>query len=81
MNKCPEHLLQFAWYLSHQAWLAKQGLPHHEFPEGTVAKRAYLRGYLRGADFRGADLRGADFRWADLSGAKGIVSSSRRKGI
>lgn len=82
---CPEHLQSIDWYAPHQAWLADLGFSHHEFPEGTVAARADLRGaylreadlmgaYLRGANLSGADLMGADLTGANLSGARGIVS-------
>lgn len=81
MEKAPEHLRKFDWYLSHQAWLMSYtaGTSWHD-SEGAAGRRASLvdadlRGSnLSGADLRGAELRGADLSGADLSGAN--LSSS-----
>ena len=68
------HLYKFDWYAPHQAWLAEQGLPHHD-PRGAKPERANLRFTdLRYVDLHSANLRytelySADLRFTDLRDA------------
>ena len=60
------HLYKYEWYAPHQAWLAEQGLPHHD-PRGAKPKRADLySANLRFTDLRDANLSYANLRYANL---------------
>ncbi len=64
-----EHLYKFDWYVSHQAWLNKEGYMAHDH-RGTKPQKADLRGTdLRGADLLGAKLCDANLRDANLRDA------------
>jgi hypothetical protein len=69
IGPAPAHLRARAWYLPHQAWLARRDLPHHD-AEGAAPEYASMWGAdLCGADLRDARLTGADLTEARLTGA------------
>lgn len=85
MEKSPERLRKFDWYLPHQAWLRLETRGSRHSGERRLPCCADLRGVdlhsadlhtadlrranLSGVDLRNADLHGADLRSANLSGA------------
>ena len=64
-----DHLYKYEWYAPHQAWLAEQGLPHHD-PRRAKPKRADLNSAdLNSANLRSANLRSANLSYANLHSA------------
>ena len=66
----PNHLLSFAWYAPHQAWIVDNGgCTPHDSGDASPARACLSGANLAWADLRKADLTGADLTGATLNGA------------